>query len=78
MVGPTVVGVVDVIDENGWSEWKQRVLYQLEAQGKEIHEMRTSVIELKLELAKLQLKAGVWGAVAGLVPGVSALIWYMM
>lgn len=65
-------------DENGWGEWKRRVLFQLEEQGKEIHSMREQITELKMELTKLQIKAGVWGAVAGLLPGVSALVWYLL
>lgn len=61
---------------NGWNEWSrfvlgglQRVEERLESLERKIEErVKTAeqeVLQLRVELAKLQIKSSLWGAVAG-------------
>lgn len=62
-------------EKNGWSEWKQLILYQLKEQGKDIHAIEKSVGDINVHIARLQLKAGVWGGLAGMIPVLIFVIW---
>lgn len=70
---------------NGWNNYQRLVLTKLDdhsghldALTKEIGEMRSKdITDLKVEIAMLKIKAGVWGAAAGLVPGVIAAIYVL-
>ena len=63
-------------DGNGWSGYQRLVLSRLdtldnkvEQLGEDIHEMqRDDINALKIEVAMLKVKAGIWGAAAGLLP----------
>ena len=58
---------------NGWQEWSHHVLIQLEALDSDIKTLSDRVVAVRLEVARLQVKAGVWGALAGLIPSVIML-----
>ena len=59
-------------NSNGWGEWKRRVLFQLEEQAKEFSVLNKNLKELEIKLTKmdvqLQIKSGIWGALAGVIP----------
>ncbi len=65
-------------ESGDWASYQKLVLFQLEEQSKEIRILAQSILELKLDITKLQMKAGVWGAMTGMIPGVIALIWVML
>ena len=64
------------LEGNGWSGYQRLVLGRLDALDKkvemladDIHEMqREDINALKIEVAMLKVKAGIWGAAAGLLP----------
>jgi len=58
-------------DENGWKRYGERVLTDMEDLKTCYKELSEKVITNKVNIAVLQVKAGVWGAVAG---GIVALI----
>lgn len=68
---------------NGWSEYQKLVLSRLDGQdrsltelGNEVKELRSKdVVDLKVEIAMLKVKAGLWGAAAGAVPGALAVLY---
>jgi hypothetical protein len=71
--------------KNGWDSYQKLVLAKLEDHSglldllsKEVSELRNKdITELKVEIAMLKIKAGMWGAAAGMIPaGVAvALVW---
>lgn len=68
--------------ENGWDEYKRYVVSRLEDHEKEldrmrvaVHDIRNSTMAISLDLARLHIKAGMWGALTGIVAaGVAALV----
>ena len=73
---------------NGWKE--KYILDQLKRSSdgiadinltmikvrKEITDLKViSLGEIRVELAKLKITAGVWGAIAGAIPSLAAVIW---
>ena len=52
---------------NNWSEYQKLVLAELERHGSLIAEIDSKISDLRVEIAMLKVKSGVWGAAAGLV-----------
>ena len=70
----------------GWNEYKLLVLDQLTRVSSQVQDLERKVdtfraddiANVKVEIALLKQKAGLWGAVAGLIPGaIAALIMWM-
>ncbi len=57
-----------------WNEYEKLVLYKLEELGHNDHRTQEQIRELQITVAKLQVRAGMWGALAGVVPGIIAYI----
>lgn len=53
-----------------WSAYEKLVMSTLHEQKTEIAEMHEDIVLLRIEVAKLKMKAGIWGAVAGMIPAV--------
>ena len=64
--------------ENGWHEYKRLLLFQLEEQAKDYRRVVTRLDELDRMLQRLQVRAGVWGAMAGAIPVIAALLWKLL
>ncbi len=63
---------------NGWTDWSRYVLKELERLSGGQEKMVERMGEMTTEIATLKVKAGVWGAVAGLIPAAAALIYYLI
>lgn len=70
----------------GWNEYKLLVLDQLEGLKSQVRSLEAKVdafraddiANVKVDIALLKQKAGLWGAIAGLIPGaIAALVWYL-
>jgi hypothetical protein len=64
--------------ENGstWVEYQRLVLSELERHTKELQGMHDEIAGIRIEIAMLKVKAGVWGALAGMIPvTIALLIW---
>ena len=68
-------------DTNGWDEWKNHVLAELERLNGHLeksHESHAILLEKILEMDSrvkgLEIKAGVWGLLGGLIPALTAVI----
>jgi len=70
---------------NGWHEYKNLVMRELERLTQEIRHERHNfkqgfagiydrLIEVEKEVAQLKVKCGIWGLVGGLIPALTALI----
>ena len=63
---------------NGWSEWQNHVLAELQRLNSCIERMEKDVTKIHSEIAVLKVKAGLWGALAGAIPGCLALVWVIV
>jgi len=57
--------------ENGWEKYGERVLTDMERLDECYKELVSQCIDMKVNIAVLQVKAGMWGAITG---GIVALI----
>jgi len=69
--------------DNGWDEYKNLVLNKLEGlEGhftKKMCELTEQVTQLRIAVAVLKVRAGVWGAAAGvLAAGVPIIVWFLL
>lgn len=76
----------DPVSAPGWNEYKLLVLDQLEGLKAQVRNLEAKmdafraddIANVKVEIALLKQKAGLWGAIAGLIPGgIAALVWYL-
>jgi hypothetical protein len=70
---------------NGWHEYKQLVLRELERLTQEIRHERNNykqgmsgvyerLIDVEKEIATLKVRCGIWGLMGGLIPAMTALM----
>lgn len=65
-------------EKNGWNEWSKFVLKELERLNTCYERLDEKLDNMTNEITALKLKAGVWGALAGAIPVVVAiLIWLL-
>ena len=60
---------MDDIDGNGWSQYEKLVLQSLADLKTGQDALAEDMILVRIDVAKLKVKAGIWGGLAGLVPG---------
>ena len=65
-------------DNNGWNVWKNLVIHEIERIDKAKTELRQEIQEIKISLAALQVKSGVWGAIGALIPIIIAFVIYIL
>lgn len=53
---------------NGWSAYQRMVLSKLDEMAEDIKEIQREQGRQSVEIAMLKVKAGMWGALAGLAP----------
>jgi hypothetical protein len=70
----------------GWTEYRKLILAELERLSASIHDTNRKIDEfrsddiaqIKVEIAMLKVKAGAWGALAGLLPTLAALLIWLV
>lgn len=62
----------------GWDEWRNLVLDKLEEHSEFHQKHLEETHKLRIELAELRLKAGVWGALAGVLPALGVGLLYVI
>lgn len=67
-------------NKNGWNEWSNKVLGDLEELKQLYKEITNDITELKIQLAIIKTKAALYGAISGTVVGVvlTALIRFIV
>jgi hypothetical protein len=61
-----------------WTQWSQHVLTELERLNDIQECLRKEVQNLQMNIVKLQVRAGLWGSVAGMIPGIIGIaIWLL-
>ncbi len=52
----------------GWSAYEKLVMDKLETLEDRIDAVDEKVVLLRIDVAQLKVKAGIWGAAAGMIP----------
>ena len=60
--------------QGDWSEYQRLVMSKLESLDEGQKETRSEVGKLRTQMEVLKVKAGLWGALAGTVPAVIAVL----
>ena len=68
----------DKVSADSWFAWSKHVLMQLEADTTCLRQLKEEITKLRVEVGRLQIKSGAWGAVGGAIPVVVGLaIWLL-
>lgn len=70
------------LGEKSWVEYRRLVIAELERTNRLISELNSKIddirandiSQIRIEVAMLQVKAGVWGGLGGLIAGVGAVL----
>jgi len=65
-------------ETNGWVEWRRHVLKELERLNGCYEEQQKLVMAIQMEVTMLKVKSTAWGGIAGLIPSLGILIWYIV
>lgn len=57
-----------------WFEYRKYIVSTLEKQSEELEAIRDQMVLLRIDLAMLKVRSGVWGAVAGSIPAAIAVL----
>ncbi len=57
----------------GWPEWGNHVLKELERLNESQDKIESRLTQIEINIGMLQVKAGIWGAMAGTIPAVIAI-----
>lgn len=63
---------------NGWPEWGKFVLKELERLNDCYDAQVKQIQQMQVEIAMLKVKSGIWGGIAGLIPSLGLLIYYIV
>ena len=61
-------------DINGWDQYQKLVMDKLDEHDGKFSNIESKLTQIKIDIATLKVKAGVWGGIAGLVPVVLGLV----
>lgn len=66
-------------NSKSWNEYRRFVVEKLEAHSGDFIEVFKRLNKIDIELAKLKIKAGVWGLFAGAIPvAITIIIWLIV
>ncbi len=66
-------------NSKSWNEYRKFVVKELEAHSENFGEVFKRLGTIEIELAKLKIKAGVWGLFAGAIPvAITIVIWLIV
>lgn len=64
--------------DNGWSEYQKLVLSELKRLDEGIGELSDKVERLRIDVAMIKVKVGLWGMIGGTIPAGIALIYTIL
>ena len=66
------------MNTNGWDEWSKYVLKELERQDQFMKDLANKVNKIEIQIATLKAKSGIWGALAGMIPAVGTILYWLL
>ena len=64
--------------ENDWVKWSKHVLLELERLSSAYEATQREIQSIRVDIATLKVKAGVWGLIAGAVPVLIVLLFKLI
>ena len=64
------------VDGNGWSIYEKLVMDKLDEHDARFGNVDEMLTQVRVDIATLKVKAGVWGGIGGLIPVVIALVMF--
>jgi hypothetical protein len=64
--------------DNGWNEWSKHVLAELIRLNTCYDDMSKNMNQIRIEIAMLQVKSGIWGAIGGCIPVIITILIYIV
>lgn len=61
-----------------WAELKELVLNEIRRLNDCIVQTTEEQVQLRIDVATLKVKAGLWGALMGFIPGLGAVIYVLL
>ena len=55
-------------NQNGWNEWSRHVLAELTRLNDGYENLGNSIQDIRVEIAMLKVKSGIWGAIGACIP----------
>lgn len=62
------------MDDRDWGRYSELVLQKLKDHEEVLKDINSALTEIHVEIAKLQIKSGVWGFLAGAIPVIVMLL----
>ena len=62
-------------NEDSWNRYQESVLKQLQSLSEQLTALQKNNIEIQIQIARLEVKSGLWGFGAGLLPAIFYLIY---
>ena len=62
------------VDGNGWSKYEKLVMDKLDEHDDRFGNVEEMLTQVRVDIATLKVKAGLWGGIGGLIPVVIALV----
>ena len=70
------------MDNNSWDEWSRHVLAELKRLSDKSDrldkKLDEGLLQMAVEIAKLKVKAGVWGLLGGAIPVIIGLLVWLL
>ena len=63
---------------DGYDEYRARVLDELESFREDHKALAKQVSDMRIDIAMLQVRSGVWGFIAGFIPAVGIAIYFLV
>ena len=63
---------------NSWNEWSKYVLKTLEDMDIRLKEIDNKMNDIHIDIAKLKVKSGIWGAIGGIIPILISILIYFI
>ncbi len=60
-----------------WDQWGRHVLAEMERHSASLGRLENDLNKMQNTVAALQVKAGIWGAIAGLIPAAIAVLYFI-
>ena len=64
------------VDSNGWSKYEKLVMDKLDEHDDRFGNVEEMLTQVRVDIATLKVKAGLWGGIGGLIPVVIALVMF--
>jgi hypothetical protein len=65
-------------ESNGWSEYQKLVLSELKRLDNDITDLGNKVDRVRIDLAMVKVKVGLWGMVGGTIPAAIAFLYTIL